>query len=208
VAEQLALDEIGRDCAAVEREIPTACARRELVQASRNQFLAGAALADDENGRVGGADARERLLQSLDLRRFADDRRRAPRGFLARPHRAAEPREQPIEGARRQRLCQIVHRSLAHRLDARLDRRMPRDDDEIRALCEASAHELGAFAVGQLQIDHADVGRRVHVLARLCKGARGADGKSASFEQIREQQPRGGIVVDYEGVGHDRLSGL
>ena len=55
-------------------------------------------------------------------------------------------------------------------------------DDEIRAVRQAPAHELGAFAVRQLQIDHANVGRRIHVLTRLRERSRRSYGKPASLE--------------------------
>ena len=55
--EQLALDEFTRQGGAVDLDDPALAARAEGVQEIGNDFLAGAALAGDQNGHVAGGDA-------------------------------------------------------------------------------------------------------------------------------------------------------
>src|SRR6202034_424757 len=62
VAEQLALDEGRRDGAAVERQERRLGAPAQVVQGLRREVLAGAALADQEDGGLGGSHPVDHLV--------------------------------------------------------------------------------------------------------------------------------------------------
>src|SRR5207249_378285 len=72
VAEQLALDQVGRDRAAVDREERKLLAPRQLVDRACRDLLAGAALAAQQHGGGGRRDARQLVVQRLHRRRVAD----------------------------------------------------------------------------------------------------------------------------------------
>ncbi len=73
VAEELALENVRRDRAAVDRQEALVAPRAREVQRVGDQLLAGAALADDEDGRLGRRDQAHLLEEDFHLRRAADD---------------------------------------------------------------------------------------------------------------------------------------
>ena len=99
-AEQLALDQRGRDGAAVDAHHGTAAPRAPLVDLRREQLLAGAGLAEEQHRRVG----RRHLLDLIDdathRGTLADDRVKAEQD--RRVALNAQPVERPVAGERRQ----------------------------------------------------------------------------------------------------------
>ena len=73
VAEQLALQQVLRDGAAVDGDERPLGARRAAVELARDQLLAGAGLAGDEHGDVGRRDLLQLAEDLLHARRRADD---------------------------------------------------------------------------------------------------------------------------------------
>ncbi len=77
VAEELALEDALRNAAGVQREEGLRGARRSRMEGARHEALAGAVLASDQHGGVGGPDARDDVENGLHRRRSGDHRRRA-----------------------------------------------------------------------------------------------------------------------------------
>src|ERR1035437_1101646 len=74
VAEDLALDQGRWDCRAVNRDKGLRASGAEVVQGARDEFLAGAALARNQDGNIGRGDALTHLEDRLHLRRRTDQR--------------------------------------------------------------------------------------------------------------------------------------
>src|SRR5205823_4129345 len=72
-AEQLALEQRGRDRRAVDRDERMHAPRRALVEDARHHLLAGAALSLDQNGVRALRQPRQVLLDLLHDRRAADE---------------------------------------------------------------------------------------------------------------------------------------
>ncbi len=73
VAEYLAVEQVLRQAAAVQRDEGMLVAPAIVVEATRHQLLAGAGLAEDQHVGRGVADVGDQLAQRLDRRRAADD---------------------------------------------------------------------------------------------------------------------------------------
>src|SRR6185436_19700020 len=73
VAEQLALQEVGRHRTAVDGDERLVLAGAEIVHRAGDQLLAGAALAGDEDGGVAVGDPVDQLADRADRRALADD---------------------------------------------------------------------------------------------------------------------------------------
>ena len=68
MAEELAFEEVLGD-----GDVISLAADTEAVEGAGDQFLAGAAFAEDQDGGVGGGDVLDEFAQLQDLGRFADD---------------------------------------------------------------------------------------------------------------------------------------
>ena len=73
MAEELAFEEVFGDGGAVDADVISLAADTEAVEGAGDQFLAGAAFAEDQDGGVGGGDVLDEIAQLQDLGRFADD---------------------------------------------------------------------------------------------------------------------------------------
>ncbi len=73
VAEYLAVEQVLRQAAAVQRDEGMLVAPAIVMEATRHQLLAGAGLAEDQHVGRGVADVGDQLAQRLDRRRAADD---------------------------------------------------------------------------------------------------------------------------------------
>ena len=73
MAEQLAFDQLFRNRRAVHFDERLRRARAGRVNRVRDQFLAGAAFAEDQHAAVGGGHQRQLLAQRLHRHAFADD---------------------------------------------------------------------------------------------------------------------------------------
>jgi len=78
VPEHLALDQILRDRAAIDREHRLVLAQAQLVQRVRDDLLAGAALALDQDARIGRGDALDQIKERLHRAGAPDDRAETP----------------------------------------------------------------------------------------------------------------------------------
>jgi len=76
VAEQLVLDQRLRNSGAIDGHERPVAARRELMDGAREQLLAGARLALQQDRRVSRRDPLDRIRDFDDPRRLADDRRK------------------------------------------------------------------------------------------------------------------------------------
>ena len=108
VAEQLGLDQARRERRAVERDERPVGARADAMDRAREQLLAGAALADDQHGRIRGRDAIDHREQLAHQRRLAD--------HLAEAARALDLAAQPADLARERA---VLDRAIDDRADRR-----------------------------------------------------------------------------------------
>ena len=77
VAEEFVFDQAFGDGGAVQCDEGLLAARREMVDGAREEFLAGAAFAEEQNGGVGGGDFLNLLAEFADGGVFAEDAREA-----------------------------------------------------------------------------------------------------------------------------------
>ena len=75
VAEELGLEQLLGERRAVQRDERAALARGGLVDEARDDLLAGAGLAADQDGRIGGGHLRRLLEHALPISRLPDDDR-------------------------------------------------------------------------------------------------------------------------------------
>ena len=138
VAEQLALQDLVRDRAAIQGQEALLPAGAGVVQGLGDEFLPGAALAQDEHGGAARRDLPHLLEQVLHRRRLAHDRVEAEAlvEHLAQVrHLVAQlpVLDQLVDAAPQlvevDRLRQVIVRADAHRLDRGLDRAEAGDQD-------------------------------------------------------------------------------
>ncbi len=160
------------------------------MQGAGDDFLAGAAFAFDEYGRISGRDLLDELLHAVHL--GTDVEERGELGFvgelvleigvlLLEVALLGELGDGQLELAGGEGLEQVVRRAHLHRLDGRLDRAEAGDDDDLDVGVGGLelAEEFHAAAVGQLQVGDDEVGRFLGLfLAGLEAGADGEDGGS------------------------------
>ena len=73
VAEEFAFQEVLGDGGAIDADVIVLAAAAQAVERAGDQFLAGAAFAQDQDGGVGGGDVSDELAQFVHLGGFADD---------------------------------------------------------------------------------------------------------------------------------------
>ena len=124
VAEQLGLEQRLRDGRTIDRHERAVGAGTQRVQRSGEQLLAGAALAFDQDGRVGRRRAMQRERHRLQLRVVADNLRRAAAlrqllfqqdVFRAQPPLCQRPLDHQQQDVGIDRLGKKIERSLLHR---------------------------------------------------------------------------------------------
>ncbi|AUX48415.1 uncharacterized protein SOCE26_099490 [Sorangium cellulosum] len=197
VAEQLALQELGRQGAAVDGDEGPAAPLGEVVERARRQLLAGAGLAEQEDGGVGGRDAGDDLADGGDavaraeqaqlVALGADDAAEA--GDLAAQPAALDgvldllEQVEVVEGLREEAVG-----AAPHRLDGGLDRAVGREDDDghVRGALLHLAEHVEPVAVVEAEVD--DHG--VHGLA-------GEGGDAAAAGQLRGDPVA--VVLEAEG---------
>ena len=163
VAEELALEERMRDGRAVDRDEGAALAAATVVNAARDELLAGARLAVDEDRRIALADAADELVDPAHCARLADDllRRRLAVDRLAKAlHLVREAtvldgaRHREEEELRVDRLRDEVVGADADRADGRLEAALPRDHDDrhVRPRAEHALAQVEAAHLRHLEI--------------------------------------------------------
>jgi len=212
VPEELAFDELRRDRAAVHREKRLQAAPAHLVDGLRDDFLAGAALAGDEDRRPGGRDALQLVVEALHGRRRAHETAEPSerpqlvaqaRDFGAKLGRSRHARKHAAQMRQIDRLQKIVARAPAYRLDRALERRVSGDHDHFgRGAAWKVAQQLHAVAIRQDEVEKDDVRRVAQAIARL--GERGCRGCAEALVGHQLGQPRrsGGVVVDDQCMRH------
>ena len=179
---------------------------------ARGDLLAGAALAEQQHGRVGARDLAQRVDHRLH-RRIAVGQP-AGRSCLALALLAAVAQPAALERARHQqaqlvgpldRLLEVVERAELHRLDRGLDRavRGQHDDLDLGLLGARASHERHAVEAGHLEIGDDDVealgfepadrggavGRLLHVV-------------TVRLQRLGQERADALVVVDHQDAGH------
>jgi len=206
MTEELALDQLARDCRHVDGDERSGAALAVIVKRPRDELLAGARLARDRDGEVRAHEAREHAVDLLHRGRAADERQlllgvRRQLALLVR--RAAGERAldhadelaqvegfgQILEGAALGRPHgghEIVLR--AHDDDAQIGADLLDARDEVEAVLirhqHVGDHEV-ALAVGDPAPQRGRVPRRAHGISRAA-------------ERLVEHGPDGAIVVGHE----------
>ena len=211
VPEQLALDEVLRDGRAVHLDERLVAPRRAPVERLRDELLAGAALAGDEDRRGGVRHLPDDVVDGLHRRRLAHERRTFPVREVRVDVLALE-----VVGARRlgddllqllllEGLRDVVERPRLERRDRAVHRAVGGDDDD------RDVGELGGDPPQQLhpaELRHHEV-RHDHVHRRLLQDAErllavcgGGDLVPLALQHRGEDAPDVHLVVDDEDVGH------
>jgi hypothetical protein len=208
VAEQLALQQALGNRRAVDRDERIRRARSVVVEGSRHHFLAGSALAGDENT---GAAVGDLPDQGED---FAHGRTRADQvtegaGLVHRTPQApvlllqGAPLDRAIDGDHHrlglEGLGDIVEGTRPHRLDDRIDASEGRHQHHrgIRAHLPDLTDHLDPRPAGHLDVAQDDVVFDVpKALQRLVGGARLLDGEATLREEGDEHLPHREIVID------------
>ena len=222
VAEQLALEHAFRDAAGVDDHHRARRAARHRVQRPRDDALAGAVLAEDQDVGVRGTDARDHLQHALHRRRLGDQLGHAlaaqqrvlglePLALaqrLAQLDLRADDRQQPRVVPR---LLDEVARAAAHRFDRDLDAAPRRHDHDRQRRIDAldPRQQVQPFLAGGrvarvVEIDQGDVElarleRREHAGRR----GRGLELEPFGLEQQPQRLEHVGLIV---GDEHARLA--
>ena len=188
MAEEFGLQEIFRERAAVDgherRELPAAVE----MQRPRDEFLAGAAFAKDQDGAVGVGDLFDQFEDLVHFRRGADDlvelillakllfEEDVFRDGFVVLQRAFDAE---FEVVQLERLFEIIVRALFHRGDGGLDRAERGDDDDGGWRVEGAGllQNLQAAAAGFVEVQVGDDQFRRVGFDAFERGRRGVAGK-------------------------------
>src|SRR5690606_37609625 len=215
VAEQLGLEQVFRDCAAVERHERGVTAIALAVDEARDELLAGSALAGDQHGRRVACDLRGNLERARHGGRLRDDLAVASldADFLAQARDFAAQRltllgllEREHELVRTERLGEVVVGAALHRLDGHLDAAVGgHDDDHALAIGLAVAvEEVEPAEAGHAHVAEDDVGLQLQRPAQtLLAVTRGEDLVAFFGEDEGNGLPETRLVVDNQ-YGHER----
>jgi hypothetical protein len=232
VAEELALDEALGQRSAVDPDERALGAIRVAMQRRGDQLLARAALADDQDGRIGRGRPADRLEDLAHRGALADERRLVVRALVGRGTRVAaglRPQRADFlgQGALPQRslqgqhdlveierLGEVVIGSPAHRLDGGGRPAQGGDDDDrqVGQLRAQLRQDLHAVAAGHLEVEQdgvrrllGDLGQRLSAVGRL-------QGLIAlGSQEEHEIAPDGPVVVGHQDLDwcvHDRCAPL
>ena len=207
VAEQLALDEGGRDGAAVERQVGPLAALGELVDGLGGQLLAGAALADEKRRDLRGRHLVDEVVDPLHGGRGAHHRPEAAEVAQLGAQRGdrllelaglLDAGEQRLEAPQVDGLGQVVEGAETQGLDRRLDGGLAGDQDHLDGrLLEQLLEQLGAAAVGEHEVREDDVGHLVlERKARLGEVVGPGGIETLGLHQLGEGRKRVCVVVD------------
>src|SRR5947209_4347191 len=212
VSEQLALDELMRQCRAVDRDKRPFGIGAEAVQLASDELFARAAFSDDQHGAGYRRDADDRLLELRERGTRAHERRLEPepapeqRDLLAQPtavDRVLDFLRNPLH-----RLCFIDEavRAQSDRLRATVVVARPGVDDDRHPQPESpdGSQDLKAVHSRHFEIEYDAVDR----VARqtLERGAAALGYRrlvtAQTLQVVRVLLGHGGDVVDDEDLGH------
>ena len=209
VPEQLALDERLRKGAAVDGDERSGAARTRSVDRPRDQLLAGAALALDEDVALVVLQAAHLALQRADRRGAPDQLGRVvPLGELllelpipveetAAIDRLADCGADPVDVF--ERFLQVVERAAAHAADRALDARVAghHDDLDLGPVPAQLIEEVEPAAIAEEQIEQNHVEIRVlETLARAFPVARRRDPMTFRTQNPLDRAEQQRLVVD------------
>ncbi len=214
VAEQLALQDVARDGAAVDGQEPLVAARARTVERVGHQLLAGAAVADDEHAGARGRHQPHLLEEVLHGRRAADDALEA----VALVEHLAQVRDLLLELL----LLDQVHHPLAqlveidgfgevvvgahpHGFDGGLDGAVGghQHDAEIDLPLPHLLQEAEPVHAGHAQVADGEAGVIVLVeeLEGLPRVVEGTHGEPRLLEGDGHRFAGAGFIVDYQNQG-------
>src|SRR5439155_732647 len=219
VAEELALQEVGRDGGAVERHEEAVAPRAQAVDRARHQLLAGPRLAGQQHGAAGGTDAADEVVDGLHRSRAPDqalERRRLlhplPQvailgAVLAHLERLADDQldrleveglEDVVEGAELHRVDRRLHRSEGGQQDHRyVGVQLAQLGEQLEA-GHARHLEVGEDEVDLLGLEAAEC---------LFTALGGHRIDPHALEQDLQEAPHLPLVVDHQHLGHRHTSG-
>ena len=214
MAEQLALDHLGRQGGAAHRHERARGARAVAVQRERGEFLAGARFARQQHRAVHARHAPQRGLQALDLQRAADQaggRRRALRDrapqhpVLALEQRALEAVAQRVEDLRdAKRLEDEVASAGAQRLDRGVEIGEGGDQHHLAGIAlRAQLAQPGDAALArQRDVEDDEVEAMApHQRVGLLGAARREHLADARAQRLVEEVAHARLVVDDQHAG-------
>ena len=212
VAEELALKQRRRQRGQVDRDERRRAARRVVVDGARDELLAGAGLAGDQHGRLGGSRPADELPDAEHRGAGADQP--APRGgercrWRERLHQRSLL-DRALDGGEQQReierLGEVVERAVAHRLDGALavPIRGGHDDGDVAVPARPQlAEQLEAVAVAQAEVEQHAVDRlRGDEPARFAETRRGHRTMAELGHRASEALAHARLVLDDENGDH------
>ena len=219
VAEELRLDDLARDRAAVQRHERPRAPRRVVVERVRDELLARPGLADEEDGRLRRGDDAELLEEALHGLADPEDRLEAEAlvealpqiADLARLPGALERRlGAQAQVVLRERLGDVVHGAEGARREERLDVPVRRheEDGDVRARGREIGRELEPRPAGHLQVRHDERDRWVldRALERRVRVREFLHAAAVRLERERHGLAAGRVVVHDEDEGLGALT--
>ena len=209
VAEQLGLEDRLGDRGAVDRDERALRARAVVVERAREQLLAGAALAEQQHGRLARRGLHHDVHRAAPRERRADDRAAALLGELRLEAAVLDEQRLLLERVAHdpddvralERLGDEVVRAFLHRVDGGLDGavRGHQHDlglgrDRLRRAEQVHAARLRHHQVGE---QHADAMLAQEVEARVAVG-RGEHVQALAAEDLGERLDDRRLVIDDE----------
>ena len=187
------------------------------MDGAREQALAGAGLAEDQQRRVRLRDARGEVEDALHLRARADHalQREALAhrdlevvGARTKARLVERATEEEIELVELEGLREVVVRAAPDRLDGGVDRAVRRHDDDgpLRRDLARRRDELEAVDVRHAQVRDDGVERLAQLRERLGARRRGRHFVAAIGETLRDHAAHVAIVIDNENAFHAALS--
>ena len=168
VTEELALQQVLRDSAAVDRDEAAPVPLAVLMDAAGDQFLPRACLAEDQDVRVRDRDAADRVEDGGHARALADDLVEGIRPLdgelqqpvlLTQPLSAEEPSGSQQKVVGKEGLDEVVGGPELHALDRGLDGREGGQDDHRKSgiLLAPDLEQLGAADSWHAEVGHQQV---------------------------------------------------
>jgi hypothetical protein len=211
VPEHLALEQPAGHGPAIQGREHARVRPAVVVQATRDQLLAGARLAGDQHVRVGRRDVQDQAPQRDHGGRAADELRvdRLAAGQPGTQRHDLEPQAAPLERAAddvvqavgAERLLEEVVGAQAHGLDGHRDVAVPRHQDhrQLRIDPAGMRQQLEAAHSRQLDVRQQDAGEAGNEVRQdVLRGLERAHGASGQLHRLRAAEAHGGVVLDVE----------